>query len=367
MLVVDSWSSGGGKHLLEAPGAFVWWYLDLINAEGDGVVLIWSYGLPFIPSYDLRALPLDKPSINLAIYRNFKQISYTLHELPRDEVEWIPAESRWRFGQSLFSWEELADKDIFRAEFNLSVPGSTDSIKGSIEVTGRRWRSRSDFEEEPLHLWCPTLAGAVGSLRLLHGEKVLLETSGRAYLDHNRSSAPLDEQGIAYWHWGRIPFEEQDLIYYLAYPESEEVAPVLYLAALCSSGEFLELPIESVVYGEPQAQRYGLEYPQTIVVRTASQEVLEISLKSMVEDGPFYLRAMIVGKRKSDGSQALGTAELVCPNRINREWQLPFVRMRIQREPYENSIWVPLFCGPRENRIQRLIRSWFSPPGERSS
>jgi len=39
------------RRLLEAPGGFAWWYLDALDARGDGLVVIWSFGLPFLPGY----------------------------------------------------------------------------------------------------------------------------------------------------------------------------------------------------------------------------------------------------------------------------------------------------------------------------
>ena len=60
---------------LTAPGGFVWWYLDLTDGAGNGVVLIWSFGLPFLPGYADAARkgqgqsPASRPSLNVAVYK----------------------------------------------------------------------------------------------------------------------------------------------------------------------------------------------------------------------------------------------------------------------------------------------------------
>ena len=35
--------------LIKASGSFSWWYLDIIGENGSGAVVIWGYGLPFLP------------------------------------------------------------------------------------------------------------------------------------------------------------------------------------------------------------------------------------------------------------------------------------------------------------------------------
>ena len=50
------------RGVLDTPG-FAWWYLDVVDAEGTGLVLIWSFGLPFLPDPVARAGDrLDLPS-----------------------------------------------------------------------------------------------------------------------------------------------------------------------------------------------------------------------------------------------------------------------------------------------------------------
>ena len=45
-------------------------------------------------------------------------------------------------------------------------------------------------------------------------------------------------------------------------------------------------------------------------------------------------------------------------DRIDLGWQRPLVRMRVQRADGDNSIWLPLFTGPKTGRVQRLLRGF---------
>jgi len=41
--------------VLRSPGGFTWFYVDLVDGQGRGATVIWSWGLPFLPGY-ARAL-----------------------------------------------------------------------------------------------------------------------------------------------------------------------------------------------------------------------------------------------------------------------------------------------------------------------
>src|SRR5687768_10564437 len=90
--------------LLRAPGGFLWWYADLVDERGNGLVCIWSFGLPFLPGYASASrrgtpqLPEERPSFNIAVYERGKLVCYLLQEYEPSEVEW--ASTRWRFGRT---------------------------------------------------------------------------------------------------------------------------------------------------------------------------------------------------------------------------------------------------------------------------
>ena len=69
---------------LDVPGGFLWWYVDLVDDHGDGLVLIASFGLPFLPGLldaARRGAPLaprERPALSLALYRGGKTSFYVL-------------------------------------------------------------------------------------------------------------------------------------------------------------------------------------------------------------------------------------------------------------------------------------------------
>ncbi len=96
--------------VIDAPGGFAWWYVDAFDADENGMVVIWSFGLPFLPGY-LHAnrrgrpqTPRSRPSLNVVTYRNGKPDFYLLQEYPADRCGWTREGERevWTFGHSRF-------------------------------------------------------------------------------------------------------------------------------------------------------------------------------------------------------------------------------------------------------------------------
>ena len=59
---------------MRSPGGFTWFYVDIVDDQGQGATLIWSWGLPFLPGYAAASragrpqLPIERPSVNLVVY-----------------------------------------------------------------------------------------------------------------------------------------------------------------------------------------------------------------------------------------------------------------------------------------------------------
>jgi hypothetical protein len=65
---------------------------------------------------------------------------------------------------------------------------------------------------------------------------------------------------------------------------------------------------------------------------------------------------MLSEARTAAGELALGWSELCRPDRVDLAPHRPFVKMRVHRAAGPNSIWLPLFTGPRSGRVSRLVR-----------
>ena len=99
------------RECVERAGGFAWWYADIVDDHGNGAVLIWSWGLPFLPGL-LDATRQGKaqaaagwPSLNVAFYRDGKQEYYLLQQFEPTEARWESsddgAEEVWRFGSTV--------------------------------------------------------------------------------------------------------------------------------------------------------------------------------------------------------------------------------------------------------------------------
>ena len=75
-------------NLMRREGAFAWWYVDLVDDRGRGLVLIGSFGLPFVPGSRACPRPIDRPSLALSLYDHGRSVFYALQTFePDDEGE----------------------------------------------------------------------------------------------------------------------------------------------------------------------------------------------------------------------------------------------------------------------------------------
>ena len=347
--------------LLSIPGAFAWWYVDTVDARGDGVVVIWSWGLPFLPKIEsaVRAgaplAALLRPSFNLAVYRGGRSELYLLREYAPEDASWSTLgadEEAWRFGRTKIESERRGARRHVRIEIDEAVPGSRHRITGSILLDGVIPRLPTIGDGRSPHRWTPLACPGEARVALDAGSSSW-RLGGRAYHDHNRSTVPLSRLGIRAWSWGRLaatgsqgPWE---LIHYLVEPEEAGAASLRLLLRCDADGEAQLLacaPSPALprrnLWGVPWHARYDLPdgdgLPGALRVGTP------------VDAGPFYLRHPL----SDPGSGARGWAETIMPARVDADWARPLVRMAVAK-PEGESMWLPLFSGPRAGRLGRLF------------
>lgn len=133
-----------------SPGGFAWWYADVVTPAGDGAVLIWSYGLPFLPGYADAARrgapqrPTDRPSVNLAVYRRGAPAFYLLQEHPAEPADG-PAPRRpagvQEIGGCRFRFETDGGRCTLGAELDCALPGTRDRLTGTVRIVGAARRT----------------------------------------------------------------------------------------------------------------------------------------------------------------------------------------------------------------------------------
>ena len=367
MIVLGDTSGTVPPDVLRAPGAFAWWYADLVTPEGDGAVLIWSYGLPFLPGYADAARrgaperPVDRPSVNLAVYRRGAPAFYLLQEHPPAPVERAGLAGVQEIGGCRFGRSVDAGQCTLGADLDCALPGTDERLTGTLRLRGvaRGSGDRVDSAADATHVWTPMTGPAEGEISLRIGGRGFVEMRGRAYHDRNHGTVPLHALGIARWMWGRVPLPGREAVYYLLWP-SDGGDPVFLGLEIGSDGVTREIELDAEL-GRERAAFGGLGRPERIVLRerATGRPWMEIAHRRTVDAGPFYLRMLSEGAA-TDGSRAMGWSELCVPSRVDLGAHRPFVRMRVHRAHGPNSPWLPLFAGPREGRPMRLLRHVFS-------
>lgn len=323
-----------------SPSGFSWDYLDLLDGEGSGVVLIWAKGLPFVPGTvgagraGRPIAPDSEPSVSLSVYERGRCTAWSLHVLDPAEVHGA------RFGSTEFRGTPGA-MDV---RVDLPIPGGP-RLVGRIVTEGRpvRLAPRGDA----VHRWAPQALG--------HGRASLscgpwsLDLEGRAYHDRNASAVGLEALGIARWFWGRIPHAGGDRIHYVLEPRIAEHGLQGFTVDVTLDGH-AEVREVDVRTGPERRGRWGVRAPAWLEL-----DGVRVEHVHALEDGPYYQRWAIRGAGP-EGTHA-GVGEVVAVDRMDRGPTAPLTRMAVHR-PRGASPFLPLFCGPTSGRLARLVRAW---------
>jgi len=346
------------RKVLASEGGFAWWYVDLVDDEGNGAVLIWFFGLPFLPDARRHPAPATRPGINLVTYEAGRPSGYVLQQLSPDDVSWEPGSLSWRFADTLLEAEVDEQRVRLTGRIDLALPSPGGRWRGEFDVEGPRCRFDDAEEAGGEHGWSPFTCFARGKLDLRAPGRAPFSLDGRAYFDTNASERPLHGLGIADWRWGRYAFADHELIYYLVWPEQKGEPSIQWLLRVEPSGQMMVHDNPRCELERPRRNLYGLTFPRAL--RLSSDDGLEVTVRHrhVVDEGPFYLRFISEARHEVTGETGRGMAERVVPPRVDRPWQRPFVKMRRHEVGGSNSMWLPLFSGPREQRWSRLLRAW---------
>ncbi|MCA9492057.1 MAG: hypothetical protein KC621_19125, partial [Myxococcales bacterium] len=126
----------------EAKGGFTWWYADLVDARGDGLVVIVALGLPFLPGYASAAregrapAAVERPSVCVAHVQGGRLAFWALHETDPARVVWEP--TRALLGDNALRVGVDGGASL-RAALGGELPGARWSL--ALEVDGPLRRS----------------------------------------------------------------------------------------------------------------------------------------------------------------------------------------------------------------------------------
>ena len=342
----------------QVPGGFLWWYLDLVDERGDGLVLIWSQNLPFLPSvsYGLRhgerPIPADHPSLNVVVHQRGRPAFYALQQHAPGDWAWDPDAQTWQIGRTRLQVEDHPDgRMTLTGTLDCPIPASTERLTGVIRVAGHRRLPGDTIDHRSSHLWCPLMTATTGEASLSWGSGDA-DLQGRAYFDRNESTTPLGELGIHQWWWGRLPLPGRELIWYRLDPLGGGPRRDIVLEVR-QDGSSRLTRAPDITLGGHRWGRYGLRYPRHVAFSDPDGVRVEADVAHLVEDGPFYQRFVVTAAVK--GERSTGVSELVCPGRIALPGMRPLIDMRVHQVHGPNSMWLPLFSGGRGGRVGRLF------------
>lgn len=341
---------------LHSVGGFVWWYLDLTDEQGSGLVLVWALGLPFLPGSRQGQRATRRPALHIAYYERGRQELYLLQQFPPDSASFTHG-GEGELGRSKFSVRVTDEQLTVVARLDLEVPRSHERLVGEVMAHGPSVLL-GDADTTANHVWTPRSITARGEASLRYGRESIT-MQGAAYFDSNLSRLPLQNQGIESWRWGRVSFPDVTLVYYDLMGEGETHTSTVFSQQTSSQPR----PIaDTPKFSRFRRGNFGLMGPRRVeLVVDGDRFELELDL---VEDGPFYHRYLVHGVRIGEPGSGHagrctghGIAELVRPPLIDTPWQRPFVAMRTHYIMGHNSPLMPYFCGFKRDREERLARA----------
>lgn len=337
---------------LERPGGFAWWYLDLVDAQGDGLVLILAWGLPFLPGLarDARRaqprLPRARPAVSFALYEGGRCSCYLLQEAAPDAAS-TDLVGEFTVGGARLRVQPEGEGLRVEASLDLPIPGSAGRLRGAVRAAGPALRGGRLGPPYAGHRWAPRLASAAGEAILdVAGRPVTIR--GQLYHDRNEADAPLHAHGIADWWWGRLALADRSLIWYRLRHDDGHVEE--HLLDVDPSGLARDGAAPAALGPPRRWAWFGPRCPAALTLTDADGGAHPLVVEAPIDDSPFYQRLRL------RGPGAWGWAERVIPAAVDPDWMRPLIHMRVQQLAGPNSLWLPLFAGPVETRLRRLLR-----------
>lgn len=350
MLWIPEATSSPSPEVLTRPGGFAWTYLDLVDAAGNGLVAIWSFGLPFLPGIaaDARAghprRAVDYPSFNLCVYREGRPDFYLLKPVDArlDGRTWTA-----KGVQASVHTDEAGSRVTIDLE--LPVTGTGATLEGWIQVEGPLRRPTGKITAPHPHVWCPLVPHGAGRAHLTCGAwRADLEAPG--YVDRNHAPLPLHDLGVKRWTWGRAVGPDHTWIFYLLWAP-DGGAPTAVLLRCDRDGHAVRVPVHHSEITR-RFNLWGLPIWSTITLHTDAGRV-RVTRQRGLDASPFYQRDLCVFD-PPEAASVLGFSECCDPDRVDRWPFTPLVEMCVDRGP-ASSRWLPLFSGPAHGGARRLL------------
>jgi carotenoid 1,2-hydratase len=266
--------------LPEAPGAYRWYYADVVAGDTTAVFIL-MLGSLFSPRYAARscAVPLQHCAVNFALYRRGVRQQWVLSEYTGAQADGRSL----RIGNSRLHYHPDGTVDFFvRARCAPFGPVTKVGLTLRPEAPGLPPQT---LVEGLSHRWTPLVPRAQATLRLpLLGE--VLE--GVGYHDCNAGEVPLGTD-LPGWTWARVHAPDATHVHYQL-----PAAQALSLSATPRQARLVRMhqtPAPGVRTG------WGLLVPSSLQAGP-----VRLPAPRLLESSPFYARL----EAASGTAQALG-------------------------------------------------------------
>ncbi len=229
-----------------------------------------------------RGDPIDHSSLNVALYG--PQHRWVMTERGRSTVE--RDASNLVIGPSSVRWENGAlTIDIVEGDTRLFVPWQR-KVRGRVRVFPEALnRVAFALDGKESHIWhCLAPRARIEVEMTSPG----ISWSGKAYLDHNRGSEPL-ETGFNTWHWSRAHLSEGALVCY----EGERGDGSLFASALRFGSDAVPEPVDLPPIAHLPSSKWG-------VARRTRSDIGVAEVRRTWEDTPFYARSELASRFLSE-------------------------------------------------------------------
>ena len=347
---------------LSSRAGFAWWYLDQVDESGDGFVLTWSFGLPFLPESRRQKSALSRPALALSLYKGGKPSFYCLQEYDPTAASEPDIDGNMLLGDSEFQITRQGEEISWNIRLILPIAKSRERLSAVIQGSAQALKLNEQngvgetLSSKPEHKWSPRALGSQAQAQFHYGPQKMI-FRGRAYFDGNAATTSLREQGFQRWDWLRVSFEDESFIIYRVGEEVslEREAQVGFYQAEKLGDNLTQGNSATLKFWGRQRGFYGIRGPESVSFCFQEHDY-EVAYTHLVDDGPFYQRYIVKAERMgAKPAKGVGFSEVVHPEKIDIPWQRPFVRMRRHLVSGKNSRFLPLWNGPLKKGWRRVF------------
>lgn len=324
---VVSGIANNGCHAISGPGAYEWWYADVLSDNGEwGIVVILFRGMPMSPTY-LKNPHSIMAGCAVSIYHHGTRIAFSFSEQPLTQATYQEYSVDVAMkGARLHVAEDGA------LHVHASVPCDADGRSVCVDFhTGPLDRSVAKQDEiDNVHAWvlAAPRVQAHAAFTIQERDEVVCAVSFNAmlYHDHNLGRRAMHHD-YHDWYWGRVHTDATTYVF-LSTPRSADTGSYVY--EISPEGRVVPWSQVEITYTEPAVTLMGLVFKKTVSLRGRNSEgvmqQLECRNTTACEDGPFYQR--YISEWLLNGTPCgQGMSEYMDVARMESAWIRPFLRL----------------------------------------